>query len=299
MLRRGFDDDDEKPFSASSSTYDFPVKASAAHKGPILESDFVVLGLLPWLVFTLTICLFVYAFKDFEPLVWGLSASSLFLSLLLVVLAYSAQRPVQVSLGWFLFISVLAAVPIGVMIESQFMKEYWRIQSGASYRQVSAREPSHTFRDASVIEFDETATVDVNRSLGFKKGGSYFCVAPVYSGGKAFPSKPQFWAAGMDCCDARRGFTCAEAGISTAKTGLVIDDSPKLYMKAAKMAHSVYGLGPVEGSPIFMLWTEKPEKFVTYLWSSAMTLVTVAVSIHLMVASCVVYLYAHAVRQKE
>ncbi|CAE7330624.1 unnamed protein product, partial [Symbiodinium necroappetens] len=120
----------------------------------------LLLLLLPWTAFSLTLCLFVFAFKDFGPLIWGLIACSELLALLVLGLGSARRQQAQVLLGCLVIASILAAIPAGEYIESTFMDEYWRLGYGAVYEGVSPLSPGASYLDASFMAFDKTAYID-------------------------------------------------------------------------------------------------------------------------------------------
>lgn len=265
------------------SLYDNYAPRTKVIPSPRAETDAIIVGLLPWLMFTLTVGLFTFAFQDFEPIVWGLAASSALLALLLMAIGFNA-RPVQMTIGCFLLLSLGAAVLIGRCIESRFMHDYWRIERGASYHNVRPQAPSLSYLDATVLEFNEMTYVDVSRSIGFMQGGNFLCVAPIYSANMT--SSPEFWAVGINCCEPRGDFACIDSDEMRSKRGLVVERS-STFTKAIRMAQSVHGLGDLRGQGIAMHWIANPNSAKQSLWSSAVTLVTITAAIHLLIASMV------------
>lgn len=251
---------------------------------PARLSDLIVVTLLPWLIFTLTVSLFAFAIQDFAPLVWALVVAGALLALLFIALGSASGRSVEVALGLLIFASVAVAVGIGLFIQYQYMSEYWRLVNGATYRQVSALDPSGTHGDATVLEFEPGTFVDTSRAVGYTKAGSLLCAAPISSPGTT--TTPQHWAVGIDCCGLRGSFTCDDVGNTKARSGILVDDSDGAFARAVRMAESVNEIQPGLNPPLLVKWTVRPDDLLAALWSSAMALLAAASVLQLLVLSC-------------
>mmetsp|Transcript_77038 Transcript_77038/g.178678 ORF Transcript_77038/g.178678 Transcript_77038/m.178678 type:complete len:299 (+) Transcript_77038:73-969(+) len=244
--------------------------------------DLLVTVILLWLVFSLIVCLFVFAYEEFAPLVWALLAASALLALLLVVTGSSANRPWHAALGLLSLVSLGVAVPVGLVIESDHMREYWRLDNGALYTQMNPADPSSSHSDATVLEFRDGTFVDVKRSVGYMKSGTIYCVAPVLS--KRMETSVQYWATGIGCCAQRGMFTCDDAEDPSAGSALSIVDATGRFQGAVRMAESVYDFTPAQTLPMLVMWLKDATAFKDELWSSAATLVAVASGTHLVIA---------------
>ncbi|CAE7254562.1 unnamed protein product, partial [Symbiodinium microadriaticum] len=212
-----------------------------------------LLLLLPWTAFSLMLCLFVFAFKDFGPLIWGLIACSELLALLVLGLGSARRQQAQVLLGCLVIASILAAIPAGEYIESTFMDEYWRLGYGAVYEGVSPLSPGASYLDASFMAFDKTAYIDVSKGLGFIKGGA----SVLRRAGRASRAfNVSFWVTGIDCCARRGSFACLGSQDAAGGSGVVLSDSDGIFTRAARMAQSVNGFGILPDAQILLLvWT--------------------------------------------
>ncbi|CAE6935685.1 unnamed protein product [Symbiodinium sp. CCMP2592] len=246
-----------------------------------------LLLLLPWIAFSLTLCLFVFAFKEFGPLIWGLIACSQLLALLVLGLGSARRQQAQVLLGCLVIASILAAIPAGEYIESTFMDEYWRLGYGAVYEGVSPLSPGASYLDASFMAFDKTAYIDVSRALGFMKGGHLYCVAPVLSRASR-ASNVSFWVTGIDCCARRGSFACLGSQDAAGGSGVVLSDGDGIFTRAARMAQSVNGYGILPDSQILLLvWMQEPGLYAESLHASALTFVGLTILAFLMLGLCV------------
>uniref|UniRef100_A0A7S2BEJ3 Uncharacterized protein n=1 Tax=Alexandrium andersonii TaxID=327968 RepID=A0A7S2BEJ3_9DINO len=240
--------------------------------------DLFVTVLLPWLVFTLIVSLFVFAYEEFAPLVWALLVASTLLALLFVAMGGAAGRAWHLTLGFLILASLGIAIPLGLYIENGYMKEYWRLDNGAVYRQVSPSDPGASHSDATVLEFMQGAFVDVQRSVGYMQGGTVYCVAPV--SGRLAGASIQYWAVGNNCCEQRGNFLCDDVEDAGALSGLAVHGDES-FKTAVRMAESVYDLSPSSTSPVLVKWTSDAGAYKDGLWTSAAVLVVISSIVHL------------------
>jgi len=248
--------------------------------------DVVVTVLLPWLIFSLILSLLVFAYEDYCPIVWALVVVCLLLSLLFVSMGVAVKRPLQVALGLLVLTSVGVSIPVGFCIQGEFMLDFWRVDNGASYKQVSASDPASARSDAAVLEFISGTSVDVNRSIGYMVRGTVYCVAPVVG---ATPSDTGlgYWAAGVNCCEQRGGFSCGDVKDPHALTGVAIPDEQGRFAMAVSAAASTYSsLAEPSGKIIFLDWTTSGPKYKGGLWTNAALFVMVSSTVHFGISSC-------------
>mmetsp|Transcript_86794 Transcript_86794/g.273932 ORF Transcript_86794/g.273932 Transcript_86794/m.273932 type:complete len:294 (+) Transcript_86794:103-984(+) len=253
--------------------------------------DVLILVLLPWLMFSLIACLFTFAFEEFAPLVWALLVASSLLALLFVSLGGSAGRTWHlVALGVFVLVSLGAAVAVGLCTEHSYMKEYWRLDNGALYKHVNPDDPGASHTDATMLEFRQGTFVDVQRSVGYVRAGTVYCVAPVTS--RLDETSAQYWAVGIDCCRWRGGFTCDDAEDPEGLSGVPQVDSDGVFQAAVRMAESVYEFSPLQATPVFVKWRSDPVTYKDGLWTSAAIVVVVSSAVHLFLFSLCGFLAA-------
>ncbi|CAK0890767.1 unnamed protein product [Prorocentrum cordatum] len=247
--------------------------------------DVIVTVLLPWLIFSLIVSLLVFAYEDYGPIVWALVVVCLLLSLLFVTTGVAVKRPLQVALGLLVLTSVGVSIPVGFCIESEFMVDFWRVDNGASYKQVSASDPAVARSDAAVLEFVAGTSVDAKSSVGYMKRGTVYCVAPVV-GAAASDAGPGYWAAGTDCCEQRGGFSCGDVKDPHALTGVAIPDEEGHFATAVRAAVSTHGLTEPSGKIIFLDWTASGPKYKEGLWTNAALFVMVSSTVHFGISAC-------------
>lgn len=104
----------------------------------------------------------------------------------------------------------------------------------------------------------------VNEALHPHAGWTYVaqaevtqCVAPIMDG-TGTQTSAQFWAAGIDCCDAKTGFKCGAIDVPSARSGERLRDDGGFFVEAVKMAEFRYNLKTLPPNvPTFWKWTEK------------------------------------------
>mmetsp|Transcript_3728 Transcript_3728/g.8651 ORF Transcript_3728/g.8651 Transcript_3728/m.8651 type:complete len:279 (-) Transcript_3728:135-971(-) len=256
---------------------------NSGRKKPSRSFDSITIVLLPWFVFALILCLFVFVYDEFAPLVWSLLTVSLLWAVLLIGTGAS-RTSWHLALGMFMIAAVAVGVPIGLFIARTHMRDYWRLDSGAMYRELDPSESSALHSDATIIEFRKGSTVDVQRSVGYMRAGRVYCVAPVMSKN---PGRPhvQYWAAGVNCCKTRGEFKCNDSGNPKARSGLTIDDRDGSFSNAVRMAGSVHDIELADTEPVLVTWTDNALAYKKGLWVGAASLVVVSAAIHLLMSS--------------
>jgi len=262
-------------------------KFGAGGGGRVPLTELATMMFLPWMVFTLVECLFTFTYEDFPGIVWALVITCGLLSLLFIVLGRAGRRHSQLALGFLCFSAVVLAVAVGQVTYDTYMREYFRLDSGATYEGVSPAEPSSQHADASVITFEEGSFVDAQRSLGYMRNGVSYCVAPIAT--QSFSASPQYWAVGEDCCETRGEFWCDDARHPTAHGGIVVPGAAgaepgPYFATAVRMAHEVYSLDAAAESaatPLFLVWSNDAAHHKDDLWISAVTFMLVGSLLHL------------------
>ncbi|CAE8610841.1 unnamed protein product [Polarella glacialis] len=153
--------------------------------------------------------------------------------------------------------------------------KYYAYKEMASYVDVNPSvDKATSYMDAGVIYFKEGTSVLRSMALAFRNGRTY-CVAPIYLdplqnvSNTASSKTPgfitprsgtiDFWAVGVDCCgDTGNTFTCGEAGIATARTGMrVLEDKSTLMYQLAVQEWSA-STGLPSKHPMFLEWVTDP-----------------------------------------
>jgi len=272
-------------FSQSGSHERTPLLGDVARKYRIL--DLLAIITLPWLLFTLNVCMFTFAFEDFPVAVWVLVGMSIFIAVLLMISGLTFGLRANLTLGYLLAIALGVSIPLGLFIYHRYISEYWRLEDGESYSNVSPVDLSSWRSDAEVLQFDSSATVSINHSIGFVKAGQRYCVAPVIGNQSTAPA--YYWAAGIECCSLRGGFTCDDVGKSGARSGVVVHEGDDTFALAAKMAVSIYDLPLQAGSPtfIFVRWTSDPHALKLDLWTGSILWAWISSAVYLLLSGII------------
>jgi hypothetical protein len=146
--------------------------------------------------------------------------------------------------------SLLAGIVVGIAYWC-FYLSYDELGRGATYLNMLATQPGAAASDATAIMFADGTEVDKKRSYGFadaKNTGSIYCVAPVSNKYSDLEPVIQFWAAGVDCCDAKgNDFTCGDGSATGAIPIAREDNADEGYRGAVAGAAKKHGLSPATG----------------------------------------------------
>eukprot|EP00913_Durusdinium_trenchii_P019178 g18023.t1 len=139
----------------------------------------LVLTFISWLTFSLTMLLFAFG-EEIGHTIWAVWLSALLLAIFVLSMAWARRMPGQMLLGYFLLAALLLAVPFGESVAESFMDEFFRLRGGAAYR-LKASTAGASVLDATVLHFEKGDFVNASKSIGFKKAGHLYCVAPLLS----------------------------------------------------------------------------------------------------------------------
>lgn len=243
-------------------------------------ADIFVLCFLPWINFSLVASLIAFVSDDVSVIAWVAAALCALVALLLIAIGTRQKRPSHLALGVLVLVAVGMGVPTGLLVQSDYMSKYWSMGNGATYVDVDAAEPALSYADATSIVFSDRALVNIDRTLGYMRAGTVFCVAPVMTSSQN--STPQFWAVGTDCCEQRGKFTCGDAAEDKAHSGIVFRKSRSAwdhYRTAVRMAEATYEMEPQPAS-LFVEWTTSASDFTDSLFVDAVSVVAIASLLH-------------------
>eukprot|EP00929_Paragymnodinium_shiwhaense_P007561 TRINITY_DN111477_c0_g1_i1.p1 TRINITY_DN111477_c0_g1~~TRINITY_DN111477_c0_g1_i1.p1 ORF type:complete len:323 (+),score=66.49 TRINITY_DN111477_c0_g1_i1:206-1174(+) len=171
----------------------------------------------------------------------------------------------------------------GIYTHEAYIGPFLKIVHGREYTDVLASAPAAAYADAGKIIFADTSQVDTMRSVGYRDRRTY-CVAPVVDSGSAQDRTINFWAVGLDCCNARGDFECGAADLYGSRGGIrlsaqgLLENQYEDFKQAINQAAAVYDLG-VEDDPIMVRWVENPAvEQVKMLMSALGTLILGTVS---------------------
>lgn len=236
--------------------------AQKAARTRALLMSFLGSVLFPWLVFAGVGLVFLFAYYAAPKVILG---SLMGIAMLFLFAGVSMRYSSRMGPAYTLFLSAIAILVgsiCGLGNYNANLFNHYEFYMRQQYTNVTPDEPAAAHDDAAVIVFASGASPDVTRPIGFDAGETY-CVAPIVSRTAGTNAPIQYFAAGLDCCNGRRGFTCGDIGISGARTGLVMREpvisvlgqrtNLPSYKRAAKMAGESYGFDVVD-NPIFVRW---------------------------------------------
>lgn len=287
--------DGEDMFSRPNGKLLSPQKPGGGGMGMI---DLVVAIFLPWLMFTLVVCCFIYFYHDYRWLVWSIVGASVLLGMLMVAMGAGRSRSVHLAVGLLCLTATCVGTSLGVYLYDTYASTYWQLEDGAEYQQVSPSSNGSNYADATTLSFSPDAFVDNTRTLGYMEAGVVYCVAPVTS--QKFSSAPQYWAAGKDCCDQRANFRCGDAANPLAKSGVAIQDDDLLakYKTAIRMAEAVYQLDPTATGRVALSWTASAGSSLKEdLWASCLNLLFLSSGMYLVCSAAAALLLRKSVQR--
>lgn len=242
--------------------------------------NFLAAVFLPWLMFALVVTIFIFLYYDKRILSWFLIGACMLLALLLVAVGILQSRNIHLAVGMLCLTALCIGASVGSYTYCTYASTYWLLENGVVYKGVSPLTQGSGYADATLLSFTTDAFVDTERTLGYMENGVVYCVAPVTT--QKFSNSPQYWAAGMDCCDQRSDFRCGDTSNEKAKTGLRIwdkNDRDK-YNTAIRMAESVYNLSPSETGHYSLTWTASGNNPKDDLWSSCLIILVLTSSMY-------------------
>lgn len=248
--------------------------------------DIAVAVALPWLVFLLILCLFLFIYQDVPWLVWTLIALNILISLVFMVLGAFGQKGMFFAIGVLIFSSILIATGIGIWLDDAYLRQYNDLSSREELKDVNPSVvPTSKERAAGIVTFQNTTFVDDRRTLGYVSEGKIFCAAPVALAGKLI-ADPSYWAVGEQCCEKRSNFDCGTARDPNATQSVVVassDPSIKKYQAAVRQALSIYGTNiSAADDAMIVEFVSNAKGSVSDLWDSALNVAAIALTAEFM-----------------
>lgn len=241
-------------------------QSRAARPSQKASRDLPVLVALPWLVFTVVVCLFSYLYHHQPSLCWGLVGAA-------AVASFAAQATYREGEGGSANLSLIGLLSlfavgfgsaVGLYNYEAHMAPYFSYDSSRAYTNVLPSEPAGAFADAGKIIFARQAKVDTAQSVGYKHGETY-CVAPVTD--PTSGSRVEFWAVCLNACGSRRDFRCDSAGDPSAHGAIAVRDHGFLlpgkmdfYKRAVREAEAAFDLVS-SSEPLFVRWIADPDAY--------------------------------------
>lgn len=251
----------------------------------------VAFVLVPWLLFSMVLSIYVYTYSAMPALVVAIMVLAVLLTIGLSVVCIlrtpsGAGRAAIVALGSLCLVAITFAGAVGMVVDEEYMQEYWLLESGASYTNLDPSSDASTHQDAALIGFAAGTFVDTWRTFGDMRGGEVYCVAPIT--GPTYSRTVQYWAAGVGCCGPRRDFACGPIRDPEVRSGAVIADAAE-FAGAARQAVAAYDLNQVE-NPMFIRITSTPLDRQAGLIAGATRMMMVFMCTYLVISVFVVLL---------
>lgn len=241
-------------------------------------ADVTVSVALPWLVFFLVTCLFLFVYQELRVAVWVLVGLCVCLALLFLLLGACGRHPALAIIGLMCLSSASSAATVGVWLHGRYLERYWQLERGSAYRDVDPAADPRKTADAGVITFAAGAFVDDGRTLGYVADGGIFCVAPV-AAPPYYSGTVSYWAVGLDCCQPRSGFDCGSSRELGAVSALP-EPASEQYGEAIAAAAAVYGLRSAAGAQL-VSFVDDPQQAIVNTWDETVAIALVAMLVDL------------------
>lgn len=190
---------------------------------------------------------------------------------------------------WFGLIWNQAAVVglvVGFFLYYRDLAYYLKYEEMRTYTNVAAAQESTSFGDGSMFLFTEDSRLDSMRSVGYKSRwtGDSYCVAPLVDLVMQQEDEVQYWAVGINCCNARALFQCDDAEDFQTRSALRVlgpedvarpfmqwavrgDEYPR-YASALALEEAVYNI-KASKKPVLVRWTKNPIALKDSFYNSA------------------------------
>jgi len=249
----------------------------------------------PFLVYVGTVALWFSLRHYFPVIVEILTLCVAMLSSLSIVMGlrgYQSGGVPLTILGILSLIAVGLGISVGGLGWSQYMRQYWWMQTGPSYLDTFASSPAAAFTDAALLRFaTETtekddirglpAVVDHLRSAGYRNS-RMFCAAPILdaSSTQALIVRVEYWAVGVDCCLSSAGhFHCDDSrkDIPGGGYGVVMleDEQSPMIRAAIRKAEFAHNLVSAPGA-LLVRYVRDPAALQHQLFLHGMILLMVS-----------------------
>lgn len=208
---------------------------------------------------------------------------------------FKQRRLPEVGIAGLCAISCLAAFIIGMITYVHFLSNYCYMKGGASYFNVLPSESPLGHSDMTAMVFADGTSADGSRTYGFVDGnsayGKMYCVAPMSNQYTAQESGVSYFAAGINCCNARSNFQCGEAGkgANGALLYATEETAAEGFKKAVEGAQYAYGLTPMSGYLLVKVVQDPVKTFDSY-WRNSVKLILVYLGVYFIISCMIGYM---------
>lgn len=224
------------------------------------------LVMTPFLTFFTIMACFTFLYYDSSTVCWMWVLSCAGMACCLC--AIPSRRPegpsFYLQLGGLCLIAIGVGTALGYYNWDRHMSFAAAYGGQRSYSNVLPTEPALSHLDAGKIVFSSDSKLKKTTSVGYRDGDSTYCVAAVIDSTAQSASTAHYFAAGVDCCDAKGSFTCDEADNKKAHSGLVYlkfgnSDLLSKFRKAAQALAAAQGV-IVAKDALFVKWVRDVDK---------------------------------------
>jgi len=258
------------------------MKAPPLQQRRSMSFAFVLMWQVGW--FLTAACLFTFFFYGFKTFLYLLLLGSI----LFAVYSFAKGSPQTKCLAGLFIVAVLCGTVVGRFDYALYTKFYYEATQDSLYNHVDPAFNAGGFVDAGMVHFAQGVYADSTNGVGLRREYDY-CVAPLVNSKMKQDGEPiQFWAVGMNCCDARGAFHCDDAGVRdpdgfpVARYGIPVRDYEGVlgmlvksrrdqYLDAVVEASGVYGL-ETNSHPMLVRFVERVDEFLNEMLASALLL---------------------------
>lgn len=252
--------------------------------------DFIMMMLLPWLLYVLAFCSFGFLQHSWGQAVWLVAVFAGIFSATTLGVAISMRHGAFFVLGLCCLLCTLAGVFFGKFAWGTYTRQVYWMQSGRAYTNVTGATQAFSVTDAATLQFwnatekAPSAIVDGTKAVGFVDDNLY-CVAPILS--KSQINAPvtwvQFWAVGINCCTKRGSFTCDSAleyaaanGIAPPKNSTPVPGGTReIFEMAVREAEGAHNVQSAPGA-MMIRWVADPQTLKDDMWTSSIWLCAIS-----------------------
>jgi len=226
------------------------------------KADFLAVWLVPSFAFCMLTVLFTYGFMELPSLCVMMGIVVFAAGAFLVVIRKRGH--IWLPLGLALLMAAFTGSAVGLFVYDAYSCFPTFYANSRIYTNVVPSQPSAAVADAGKLTFTSEAGIDAKHSVAYvNEFGQRFCIAPIRDhSGSAWV---EFWAVGIDCCDAPGQFTCDQASDPDAKAGIRIfdnsgffhDSHKDFFRKAQQKAEASFGLASASEQPMYIRWVRQ------------------------------------------
>jgi len=262
-----------------------------------------VLVLVPLACFMISMWTTAFLLQNFPVTAYVIMFTCLAAAFLMLYLYHAhGENRIYLYAGILMLIATICGRQFGKAVNDTLLSRYLAQAGHASYKGVSPTSLAAAYADAARIGFTSDTRVDLRRTVGFKVlGGSTYCAAPVLDDTDL--TRVEFFAVGLDCCEARWDFRCGESTNTQAHAGIVVSgdgaskEATDRFIMAAKQAAGIYRFH-IPNRPVFVEWVADMDNAAGHsLTSAILTMILlsfIAALLLLLVASIMHWSSAHA-----